>query len=166
VNLARLKGAFTKNRAAIAALGVVAVAAFAWVNRGEAGAGSTSSSADAAPGGYSTGAQTGAASGYDSSASDLYDAVQPQIEALDAMQKWLAENAKLPITPTVPVPATPVTPAKPITGPVLSQPGPITLKPTPVKPPWKLPTPLQRVLPPPFKSMPLPTPPKPTGLTR
>jgi len=104
-NLAKLRAAVVKNKAAFGVLGAVAVAGLAWRARTTSGGGSDTSAPAAAgrtstlPGYYSTGGQSGAATGYDSTASDVYNAIQPQLEELTRL--W--ESAK---TPT-PVPAAP-----------------------------------------------------------
>lgn len=121
MNTARLKALFAKNKVILAVAGAAAVGLFAWVNRGEASASSSDTSS------YSSGAQAGTATGgvYDSSSSDVYNALQPQLETigdrLDAFQTWLATNGKPTTTTTTPVPATPVPATTKV--PLLSNPG-------------------------------------------
>lgn len=83
--LARLQAAIVKNKVPIGVLGAGAVAALAWRSRST----STSPATDTASSGavsttpyYSAGGQTAGASGYDSTASDVYNAIQPQLEDL------------------------------------------------------------------------------------
>lgn len=104
--LARVRAALTKNKAPLALLGVAAVAAIAWRSRSR-----SSRSAGAArvvePGpvtAYSAGGQVAGASGYDSSASDVYNAIQPQIEAL-SNQLDKIQQSPIPVPVPDPVPA-------------------------------------------------------------
>lgn len=101
-NLAGLRAAATKNKGALAVLGAAAVAAIAW--RARAGNPATAPAGEAGPVAsapfYSVGAQTGATTGgYDSGGSDVYNALQPQIEALSN----LIDRQQQQTTP-VPVP--------------------------------------------------------------
>ncbi|MBN9327809.1 MAG: hypothetical protein BGO38_07900 [Cellulomonas sp. 73-145] len=104
MNLASLRAGLTKNKTPLMALGAVAVAGLAWRARSQAktpgssgttystGAGSTS------PTPYSY-APTSGGTSYDSTASDVYNAIQPELEQLQRLYS------------SVPVPGTPTTPA-------------------------------------------------------
>lgn len=100
LHLEQLRATLTKNKTALGALGVVAVGALAWRARSSsstdgAGASSSSGSSSVTPSSYSTGGQ----GTYDSSSSDVYNAIQPQLEHL---QELWDKNQSTPI----PVPVT------------------------------------------------------------
>jgi len=101
--LTRLRGALTKNKTALAALGVVAVAGLAWRARSESTTAPTSSTTTTTDNSYSAGGQlegaTGGAGYYDSTASDVYNALQPQLESVGAAVADLRE-----LFTTIPVP--------------------------------------------------------------
>lgn len=134
MNTAQLEAAFAKNKPAVlgvAAAGVVGLglyhrrkaASVAANDPGTVAAGTT-------PGGMvlpsSAGGQTygltGAGGYYDSSASDLFGAVSPQLESLQTQLSAL--NDKIGATP-VPVPAPPAAP--PVTPPAAAPPTPTTV---------------------------------------
>ncbi len=100
MNLSRLRAAFTKNRVAIGALGAAAVGALAWRARSEKSTATaqTTSDAQAAPAGSSALPSYYTGGAYDSTASDIYNAIQPQLEELRDL--W----------GQIPVPGTPTTP--------------------------------------------------------
>lgn len=127
MNLADLPAALEKNKTAAAGVGAVAVVGFALYQKRK-NAGSTPPDAGAA---LSAGSQTAAASGgaaYDSTASDLYGALQPQLESLGRQLDQL-QNPK-----TIPAPAQPH-------GTGLIPPPPKTTPKTPV-PPKTIPRPM------------------------
>lgn len=102
MNLAGITGAVTRNKTAIGAGAAVVVVIAALRARAKTKT-TTTTAAAAAPvattPGYTTTGYTSGGSGYDSTASDVYNAIQPQLEALQ----------KLYTTPTppIPVPAAP-----------------------------------------------------------
>lgn len=103
LNLGKLRAAISKNRVALGALGALAVGALAWRARSSGQsepAVSAGGRASSTPAFYSTGGQTSGASGYDSTASDVYNAIQPQLEELGRM----LEEARNPAPIPVPVP--------------------------------------------------------------
>lgn len=137
MNLSELPAVLEKNKAAAAGVGAVAVVGFALYAKRK-GAGSSTNAGAA----LSAGSQTAAASGgaaYDSSTSDLYNALEPQLEAignqLDQMQG----------PKTIPAPAPPAPAPAPAPAPVLhGDKGPIPSKipvtrPRPTPPPSVLP---------------------------
>lgn len=90
--LARLRAAITKHKWPLAALGAVAVAGLAWQARSSSGSGDggqdgegvavaawTAPRATSPAGGYTAGGA------YDSTASDIYGALQPQLEAVQRL---------------------------------------------------------------------------------
>jgi hypothetical protein len=104
VNPDQLKAAFEKNKTVVVGGGLAAVVGLALYQKKKA-AGSSSTDAGAA---LSAGSQTAAASGgaaYDSSASDLYGAIQPQLEAIGQQLSALQAAPT-----TIPVASTPATP--------------------------------------------------------
>lgn len=106
-NLGKLRTLFTKNRVALGALGAAAVAALAWKARTDkAGAAGDAPASDVSqPAGTSkTPAYYTGTGAYDSTATDIYNAIQPQLEEL----RELAGKIPVPGTPTTPVEA-PVT---------------------------------------------------------
>lgn len=113
MNLSNLQATLTRNKGPLAAAGalvVVVLALRARTNGKIAAAGTTTPTATAAgvsatPYAYSAGGQTSGASGYDSSASDVYNAIQPQLEQL----QQLYSQIPVPGTPTS-VPTTSPTP--------------------------------------------------------
>lgn len=100
MNLGGLRNTIGRNKGLLGVAGAAVVAALAWRSR--------SAKASAAPGtstglaSYGAGYQTSAATGYDSTASDVYNAIQPQIENLQRI--WEEQQAA---TPPTPVPAAP-----------------------------------------------------------
>lgn len=89
----RLRELFTRNKVALAVMGVAAVVGLALVARKRAGSG------DVAEGGYGGTAQAGALAPYDSTASDVYNAIQPQIEYLQNLARGI------PVASDTPAPA-------------------------------------------------------------
>lgn len=108
----QLVAGLRKNKTAVGVLGAGAVVVLAWRARSR-------SSSDVTPGGYTTagggvstspgyysvGGQTSGATGYDSTASDVYNAIQPQLENLQRL--W--EDAQAEKASPVPVPVPEVT---------------------------------------------------------
>lgn len=83
MNLDKLRATFTKNRVALGALGAVAVAALAWRARTGTSADATAATDVAQPAGTSATPSYYTATGaYDSTATDIYNAIQPQLEEL------------------------------------------------------------------------------------
>lgn len=108
LNLDRVRAAMSKNKVALGALGALAVAALAWRARTES-SGTTKTGTGAAgtsttPYSYSASGYTGGTA-YDSSSSDVYNALQPQLEAVGNAVDQLRD-----LFQTVPVPGTPTTP--------------------------------------------------------
>lgn len=105
MKLDKLRGVFARNRVALGALGVLAVGALAWRARNDGATASSSAAGDVAqPAGTSTAPSyyTGAGgTAYDSTSSDVYNAIQPQLEALQA----LYDRLPIPGTATEPAPA-------------------------------------------------------------
>jgi len=105
VNLDKLKATFEANKTVFAGAGAVAVAGFALYKRSHPGA---SPEVDAGPGpSYSAGAQSGQLTGaaYDSSGSDVYNALQPQIEQLGTKIDDLSSTIPVPAPPASTAPA-------------------------------------------------------------
>lgn len=96
--LAKLRAAFTKNRVTLGALGVVAVAALAWRARTTQGAADATDSDVSQPAGTSTSPSYYTAGAYDSTATDIYNAIQPQLEEL----RQIASQIPVPGTETTP----------------------------------------------------------------
>lgn len=115
VNLEQLRAFIARNKVTIGVLGAGAVALLALRSRSNATSSTGLTDAPTYSGtvGYSSGSQTSGATGYDSTASDVYNAIQPQIEELQGTAEWLrerwdAEQADTPPTPVpTPVPAGP-----------------------------------------------------------
>lgn len=107
--LAQVKAALTKNKAVLGVLGAAAVAALAWRARSDKPATATPRAATTTPspaplpGYFSSGYQTAGATGYDSSASDVYNAIQPQLEDVGARVDQLNDLFSRVSTP-IPVP--------------------------------------------------------------
>lgn len=112
MNLGGLRNTIGRNKGLLGVAGAAIVAALAWRSR------SAKASTSAAPGAstglasYGAGYQTSAATGYDSTASDVYNAIQPQVEQTQEMLRGLRELWENP-TPPTPVPAAPAAPAEP-----------------------------------------------------
>ncbi len=111
MNLANLRGAFARNKTALAVLGAVAVAGLALVARKRGGAAGTGADVAATTGSsgsrlpsspYGASSQSYALAPYDSSASDVYNVLQPQIEAL---QNRIPINGSLTEPSPAPTPA-------------------------------------------------------------
>lgn len=99
--LARLRGGLTKNKAGLAVLGAAAVAALAWQARSSKASEPADSAGDST---LSSGGQLGTAP-YDSTSSDVYNAIQPELEQIgQLLREWA------PKTVPVPAPEVPVTP--------------------------------------------------------
>lgn len=109
MNLGGLRGTIGRNKGLLGVAGAAIVAALAW--RSRSAKASTSAAPDASTGlaSYGAGYQTSAATGYDSTASDVYNAVQPQLEQTQEMLRGLRELWENP-TPPTPVPADPTPP--------------------------------------------------------
>jgi hypothetical protein len=108
VNLDQLGASFAQNRTAILGTAAAGVVGFALYKRKQAG-GATAAPASAAAPVYSAGGQTAGmygANAYDSSASDVYGLVQPQLESLGSQLSDL--NTKLGSVPVSQAPASPV----------------------------------------------------------
>jgi hypothetical protein len=106
VNAGQLEAAFAKNKPAIIGAGVVGVVGFALYSRRKDASVPDGAGAGTAAAAYSAGMQTvpmsGAGGVYDSSASDLFGAISPQLESL---QGQLTDLQGAKATPgTVPVP--------------------------------------------------------------
>ena len=106
--LARVRETLTKNKVALGVLGAAAVAALAWRARSSTSSGSATTTTPAGvsptPAYYSTGAQTGSATGYDSTASDVYNAIQPQLEDLRDLIGKAQSPIPVPIVDDEPAP--------------------------------------------------------------
>lgn len=102
MNLEKLRAAFSKNRLALGGLGAVAVAALAWRARSEKSTGTDAPAGDVTrPAGTSATPSYYTATGaYDSTATDIYNAIQPQLEELRT------------IASKIPVPGSETTPAE------------------------------------------------------
>jgi len=121
VNLAGLRAGFEKNKKPLAIAGAAGVAGLALVkSRGAKKDETPAAGASIASTGGQTASATGAA--YDSSASDVYNAMQPQLEAfgqqLAALQNLWNQGTPTPVPApppgsSTPAPATPGTPAAP-----------------------------------------------------
>jgi hypothetical protein len=124
LNLARLRGSLTKNKMALGLLGAAAVAALAWRARSSSSTGAASTGATAASTTFPAGSSatpsyyTAGGSAYDSTASDIYNAIQPQLESVGSAVDKLTELYR-----SIPVPGTPTTPAE---APIVSDPFPIS----------------------------------------
>lgn len=109
MNLAGLKAALTKNKIPLGIGGAVVVGALALRAKSKASsaapaAGTLMTSGTTPISAYSSGSQTYASSPYSSTAADVVNALQPQIEQI------LNQQTKPPIpVPAPPAPATPVT---------------------------------------------------------
>lgn len=104
MNLSDLPATLEQNKAAAAGVGAVAVIGFAMYQKRKTASAAPTADVGAA---LSAGSQTAAASGgaaYDSSASDLYGALQPQLEAIGQQLNQLANPTTIP-TPAPPAPA-------------------------------------------------------------
>ena len=108
MNLAGLRAGLTKNKTPLAIGGVVVVGLLAWRARSQSAAsastpaaGTIVTSGTTPLSGYSSGSQTYASSPYSSTASDVYNSLQPTLEQI------LNNQTKTPI----PVPAPPASPA-------------------------------------------------------
>jgi hypothetical protein len=99
-----LRAGVLRNKVPIGAGGVAVVGLLAWRARTAKASSSAAPAAaagtSAVPSSYSVGTQTAGATGYDSTASDVYNAIQPQLEQLRNL--W-SNNQSSPI----PVPAAP-----------------------------------------------------------
>ena len=108
--LAGMRAGFNKNKKPLAVLGAVAVAGLAVVARRRSAMGtassttSTSSTTAGATTGYGATTQQAA---YDSTGSDVYNALQPQIEQLQQLAR------QIPVAGVTPTPATPAAAADP-----------------------------------------------------
>jgi hypothetical protein len=120
MNIAGLKGAIARNKTPLGVGGAALVAVLAWRARASKTTtpASTPASANRAPGvtaspmpGYGGGYTTGTGP-YDSSSSDIYNALQPQIETTQGLLNKLLANQN-PTSP-IPVPAPPAPPAAPL----------------------------------------------------
>jgi len=102
MNLGQLRGTIGRNKAVLGVAGAAIVAALAWRSR-SAKASAAAPGASTGLASYGAGYQTSAATGYDSTASDVYNAIQPQVENMQrAFEEWQAA------TPPTPVPADPI----------------------------------------------------------
>lgn len=107
MNLGGLGATIGRNKGLLGVAGAAVVAALAWRSRSAKASPSAASTGLAS---YGAGYQTSAATGYDSTASDVYNAIQPQVEQTQEMLRGLRELWENPKPPT-PVPAAPKTPA-------------------------------------------------------
>lgn len=107
MNPEKIRALFARNKVALGVLGAAAVAALAWRARSAKGADVASSEGTssggawtAAPGATSTtgGYTAGYSGAYDSTASDIYNALQPQLEAV---QTLLEQRQNATADPTV-----------------------------------------------------------------
>lgn len=98
-----LRAGVLRNKVPLGAGGVAVVGLLAWRARTAKASSSATPAAGTSPvpSSYSVGTQTAGATGYDSTASDVYNAIQPQLEQLSNL--W-SKNQAIPI----PVPAAPV----------------------------------------------------------
>lgn len=103
MNTAGLRAALMKNKTALGVAGAVLVGALALRARSKTGTSSavaapatTTAGVSATPSYYTAG--NGAATGYDSTASDVYSAIQPQIEQLNTVVGSLAKTVPVPST--------------------------------------------------------------------
>lgn len=112
MNLDQLSATFEANKVPILATAAAGVAGLALWQRHKAGSSSTSTPAQgvATVPSYSAGSQlaatTGAGGVYDSSSSDLYGAIQPQLESLGSQVSDL--NSKLNSVPVSTAPSSPI----------------------------------------------------------
>ena len=110
--LAGMRAGFNKNKKPLAVLGAVAVAGLAVVARRRSAMGtassttSTSSTTAGATTGYGATTQQAA---YDSTGSDVYNALQPQIEQLQQLARQIPVAG---VTPTATAPADPGDPRR------------------------------------------------------
>jgi hypothetical protein len=115
--LAGVRAGFEKNKKPLAILGAVAVAGLAVVARRKSAMGSatstgstsTSSTTPAAATRYGASTQQGA---YDSTGSDVYNALQPQIEQLQQLARQIPVAGATPATATPTAPAAPADPRR------------------------------------------------------
>jgi hypothetical protein len=99
MNLASLRATFTRNKMPLAAAGALLVVALAWRARTSAKINAAGTTPTAAAAGTSaTGTTAAGGTSYDSTASDVYNAIQPQLEQLQQM----ASQIPVPGTPTSP----------------------------------------------------------------
>ena len=91
----KLRGAFTRNKTLLGVIGAVAVVGLALVTRKKTAAASGAASPAGSAAGTSTITAGSAYQPYDSSSADLYNAIQPQIEALQR----LAQTTPTPTAP-------------------------------------------------------------------
>lgn len=112
MNLEQLRDAIARNKVGlgVAGAGVVALIALRARSKGSSSSepGGISAPAGYAYPSYSAGYQTGGATGYDSTASDVYNAIQPQLEYMQRLYESWDEKQKA--NPPTPVPAAPATP--------------------------------------------------------
>lgn len=105
--LAALRAAITKNKVPLGVVGAGAVAALAWRSRSTSTSTSERSTSSTtgvttSPAYYSAGGQMGGA--YDSTSSDVYNAIQPQLEQLADLQRRLLDRTETAAPSPVPVP--------------------------------------------------------------
>lgn len=110
MNLGGLGATIGRNKAVLGVAGAAVVAALAWRSRSAKASTSAAPGASTGMASYGAGYQTSAATGYDSTASDVYNAIQPQIEQTQEMLQGLRELWDNP-TPPTPVPAEPAEPS-------------------------------------------------------
>jgi len=101
----RWRALFERNKRTAAILGAVAVGGFALVARRRAAMGSTSTSSTGTSSGPAATTSTYSASGqpavYDSTGTDVYNALQPQIEQLQQLARQIpVAGSTTPATPT------------------------------------------------------------------
>ena len=105
MNLAGLKAGLTRNKVALGVLGAAAVAALAWRARSESGTstssttGSTSATTGTAGVSTTPSYYTAGSSSYDSTASDVYNAIQPQLEELSNLVDKYGLSSSTSTTP-------------------------------------------------------------------
>lgn len=103
-SLAALRAALLRNKTTLGVAGAGVVALVAWRAKSSAkadpAAPATAAGVSSSPVSQSAGGYTASASGYDSSASDVYNAIQPQIEALSNL--WSKTSTPIPVPEKAP----------------------------------------------------------------
>lgn len=85
MDMSKITGPLSRNKVALGAVGVLAVLGLAWQARSKPGAGADAAQPAQPATSYSAGGQTAGIGGYDSTSSDVYNAIQPQLEALQRL---------------------------------------------------------------------------------
>lgn len=112
LNLAALKASFAKNKTPFAVAGVAVVGLLAWRARTAKSGATTAAPLAAGTTGYPASTSPGStSSGYSSTSSDVYSAIQPQLEAIGQTQAQLKDLLGQTQTPPIPVPAAPAAPS-------------------------------------------------------